>query len=679
MKVTYEWLKDFVDVRLAPAALAERLTMAGLEVTAVEAHGGDTVFEIEVTSNRPDWLSVVGIAREVSAITGARLKKISAPRLKLEPQRAFPCRLRIADRGDCPLYTARLIKGVKVGPSPAWLVKRLAGVGCRSVNNVVDITNYVLFELGEPLHAFDANTLASLSVIVRRASAGERLVTIDGETRDLDPGILVIADEQRPIALAGIMGGKDTEVTEKTTDVLLEAALFHPVVVRRGRQRMGISSEAAYRFERGIDVAAVDAASVRAARLIQELCGGEVVGPKQAGRAPVARRKILLDVPRVGEILGEAVSAATCRSILRGLGFGARSAKTQKTLSIEVPSWRQDVKDAVDLIEEIARIRGYQNFPVSLPRFVMQRPDSTPGLGESVLYAKHILVGLGLQEVITHSLIAKEDLAAFAHVNTEGLVEIANPLSKEQEILRPLLAPSLIGCVAHNVRQKQKTVRIFEIAKTYSRSGGTVRERLSLAIALSGTRTIWHTQGKVQDEMGFLHLKGVVQTLFERLGSECVFKAVPGGAEVCVLSGGRQVGTLQRIPQTYLEKLDIKNRQVFCAELEAEALLSRPRPAKRFVPLPRYPSISRDISVVVGEELSVGEIAEAIRERAGALLADVEVTDYYRGRQIEAGHKNITLSLRYASPERTLTETEISPLHTAVVEMLKERFHAAIR
>ncbi|MCX5706598.1 MAG: phenylalanine--tRNA ligase beta subunit-related protein [Candidatus Omnitrophica bacterium] len=302
MKVTYNWLKDFVDIKITAPQLADKLTMAGLEVVSLQEKEGDFVFEIEITSNRPDWLSLVGIAREVAALTGRKLKVPQAKSAKYTAGSMQPLAIQVEDKKDCPLYTARIIKDVKVAPSPVWLKKRLELVGCRSVNNIVDITNYVLFELGEPLHAFDLAKLNPEGVIIRRAKNSEKLLTIDGENRQLNSNILVIADREKPIALAGVMGGKDTEVTTGTKDILLESAVFNPVIIRRARQALGIQSEASYRFERGVDLASVEKASLKAARSIQELAGGNQVGYQVKGVTKAQAKNIGLEISKVKKI-----------------------------------------------------------------------------------------------------------------------------------------------------------------------------------------------------------------------------------------------------------------------------------------------------------------------------------------------------------------------------------------
>ena len=686
MKVTYNWLKDFVGLKISPQELASKLTMAGLEVKAIEEKAGDFIFEIEITSNRPDWLSVIGIAREVAAITG---KKLKTPQVighlpvrqagKSQAKEKFD--IQIEDKKDCPLYTARIIRGVRVGDSPQWLKDRLELVGLRSVNNVVDITNYVLFELGEPLHAFDLDKLAPGAIIVRRARSNEALVTIDGQAQKLNPEILAIADRQKPVAIAGVMGGKDTEVTAATKNILLEAAIFNPVVVRRSRQKLGMASDAAYRFERGIDPAIPEAASLRATELIRQVCGGSIVAVKSSGG--LVRKQLSINLP-FGDIkrhLGVDIPAGKLKDILLNLGFGVKP-KNKETLAVKVPSWRLDVKVGIDLVEEAARIYGYENIPSTLASVILKNLKENSR--EHIELIKNILTGLGLNEVITYSLVDRKSLQGFWE-KKDQVIEIANPLSLEQEVMRPLLMPSLAGRVAYNLRQQNPFIRIFEIAKTYTLEAGKVKERYCLGLALCGTESRWFGAklGHIGDEPGFLHLKGITETLFERLGldiAEIQYRFI-NSDEIEVLIKNERAGLFRKLPANILDALDIKHKDVFMAELDLERkILPLVVSENKFKPalVPRYPGISRDITLPVKIEVSFKEISAAIKQHQENLLAEARFKDCYEGEKTLPGFKRITVSLRYASVERTLTEEEVSPVHSRVVQALEEKFQIKI-
>jgi phenylalanyl-tRNA synthetase beta chain len=679
MKVTYNWLKDFADIKISAAALAEKLTMAGLEVKSVEEKAGDFVFEIEITSNRPDWLSVAGVAREAAALTGKKLKESQGTRHKSQRKEKFD--IRIEDKKDCSIYTARVIRNVKVGPSPKWLKDRLELIGLRSVNNVVDITNYVLFELGEPLHAFDLDKLSGKEIIVRRAKNNEALETIDGQTRKLGADILVIADEQKAVAVAGVMGGKDAEVVESTKNILLEAAIFNPVIVRRSRQKLGMNSDASYRFERGIDPQAVEAASLRASELIAECCGGEEVCAESSGILSGKIPELDFSLESIKKYLGIDIPAARVKDILISLGFKIK-AKTKAVLAVSVPSWRLDVKAEIDLVEELARIYGFENIPSTLASVVLNNQKEKSQDHLSLI--KDILVGLGLNEVITHSLIERKSLDGFWNRN-DALIEVANPLSLEQELMRPMLIPSLAGRVAYNLRQQNPHINIFEIAKTYKLDSGKIQEKYALALALCGTNSQWFGPkiGHVQDEPGFLHLKGIIETLLSRLGLETKKSQLCfiDNEQVEVLYDKERVGILRKLPGKILEALDIKHKELFVAELDLEEkILPKVNLEKKFrlALVPRYPGITRDITLPIKSEIPLEDVTGAIYGLKESLLAEAGFKDSYEGGNVPVGFKRITISCKYCSDSRTLTEDEVAPAHERIVKALQEKFQTKI-
>lgn len=664
-----------MEIKITPVALAEKLTMAGLEVTSLEERDGDFVFEIEVTANRPDCLSVVGIAREVAAITGKKLKVVTGSAGRRVSGKSL--RIEIEDKKDCPLYTAKIIKDVKVGLSPDWLKKRLELVGVRSVNNIVDITNYILFTYGEPLHAFDLGKLSGDRIIIRRGKPQEKITTIDNVQKILNPGILVIADKDRPVAIAGIMGGKDTEVTAGTKDILLEAALFNPTVIRRARQNLGLQSESSYRFERGVDLETVENASWQATELIQELTAGRCVFSQRSGLPKTKKRSINLDAAAAQKTLGVNIAADKIKKILNSLAFKTK-AKTKNNFSVEIPAHRPDVNLEIDLIEEIARIHGYALIPQTLPAV---KPQVSAGKEREVSLIKEALAGLGLNEVITYSLIDREWLKDLEWESAPEIMEILNPLSKEQEVLRPTLMPSLLRCVALNLNQKQGYINIFEIAKVFSQEkGGRAKEELVLGIALCGTKSLLLGQGLVREEAGFLHLKGILETLFARLGiKDYSFNSGGRPSEVAVFIGKEKIGGLRQAQRLVLERAQIKNKDVFMLEISLERISSGVDLQTRFAPLPVYPAIARDISLILTEEVRVEDILETIKAEAGPLLREVKIIDYYKGKQIPAGFKSLTVSCLYRGDERTLTEAEINPAQASVLNVLMEKFSAKIR
>jgi len=704
MKVTYNWLKDFVDIKIPAEKLADKLTAAGLEVTSLEKKEGDFVFEIEVTSNRPDWLSVLGVAREVAAITGKRLVSLPVGQLNRptgQPANRPTIDIGIHDKTDCPLYIGRIIRNLKVGPSPEWLKRRLELAGCRSVNNVVDVTNYVLFELGEPLHAFDLDKLVSRfaslpraqarglpvsrfpRIIVRRAKEKEEIITIDEVKRQLNNEILVIASEDcsstgqpanrptgQPIAIAGVMGGKDSEVTNTTKNILLEAAIFNPQTIRHARQKLGLQSESAYRFERGIDAGIAEPASCRAAQLLAQLAGGECALAKASAKLNFKKNKVGLNIPRANKILGLSITAGGARKILQGLGFQLRG-KVKDNITVEVPSYRQDVRAEIDLTEELARIHGFDRIPATVPAL---RTEIIPDKDrDMVSELKNILIGLGLNEVITYSLVDKALLQKEA-------AAILNPLSSEQEFLRPQLIPSLVACVSRNLNYKQDCVNIFEVAKTFSPWGaGGLKEELSLGIALCGTKSYFLEQGLAQESLDLLHLKGILEALFQRLGATGVVFTKDTASVIGVYIGADKIGEMGLLEKGFLEKLEIKNKEVAAAELSLEKLFSHKRQVKIFVPPPKYPGITRDISLVLSDDIPIARVLQAAGEKGRPFLCEVKVTDYYKGRQIPDGHIGLTISCVYRCGERTLNESEVNPVHVLICSLLTETFSAKIR
>ncbi|MGA2775162.1 MAG: phenylalanine--tRNA ligase subunit beta [Candidatus Omnitrophota bacterium] len=675
MKVTYNWLKEFVAIKIPPQKLSHKLTMAGLEVVSLEEKEGDFIFEIEVTSNRPDWLSVKGIAREVAAIMGLRLKAQSlAAKCKTRDNSKEKLNIKIQDKKDCPLYSAKIIKDVKVGPSPEWLRKRLELVGCRSVNNIVDITNYVLFETGQPLHAFDLDKISGETIFVRRAREGERLVTIDAQEKKLNREILVIADKEKVLALAGLMGGKDSEVTGSTKNILLEAAVFDPVLIRRSRKSVSLDSDSSYRFERGINAKGLEPSSLRASNLIEELAGGKTVLLKSSKYVFFKGKTIALDLNKVSRVLGQNVPQPKIKQILQLLDFKLKTGADSKII-VTVPSFRRDILLEEDLIEEVARIYGFElikeNLPAVKPQVTLDKTR------EIVSVIKDILIGLGFSEAISYSLIDRQLLKNF-NIDDSLCVEVLNPLSREQEVLRPTLIPNLSRVVSYNLNQKQDYLNIFEAAKRFVKGPDSPREELMLALAVCGRKPMLLNHGLVKDDAGILNLKGALETIFRKLGiQEYSFENKEGKVSVSV--NGENIGSLAQLDRSALEKLDIKNKAVFAAEISLEKLIPHVNAEKKFESLPRYPAISRDISFVLKEDILIRDIINCIGDKGGVLLRKIEVADYYQGKQIPSGYRGLTLSCLYRSDERTLTESEVNPVHSEVLATLVSRFGVKTR
>ncbi|MDP1853320.1 MAG: phenylalanine--tRNA ligase subunit beta [Candidatus Omnitrophota bacterium] len=701
MKTTYNWLKDFVEIKLSPQALAEKLTMAGLEVKAIEPKDGDFVFEVEITSNRPDWLNVIGIAREVAAITGKKLQAASPKPQAKKSLRPEACGLKlfsvqIENRKDCPLYTATIIEGVKVTPSPEWMQKRLRAVGLRPINNVVDITNYILYETGQPLHAFDLDKLTSCKpeIIIRRAKKGEEIVTIDGLKKVLNENILVIADANKPIAVAGITGGKNTEVSEETKNILLESAQFDPLVVRRGVRALGISSDSSYRFERKVDTEGVGIATQRAVELITELCGGEIISCQTQGikKPRLKKKKIKLSIEKCERILGIALSAAKIKQILSALGFKLAACSLQLA-AVYVPSFRQDVSIEEDLIEEVARVYGYDKTPSTLP-YIQPRIIEALKLkhlaGHSVdarltREIKNILTASGFSEVINYSLASRD---ALRKNRAEGLiqpVEIENPLSKDQEILRPDLFSSLLASTAYNLNRKNSRIRIFELGRVFgAKNNSCPSESLALGLAMHGKLDLdWQSPGR--REAGFFDLKGCLEQMFSKLGIDGyrfiaeespLFKQ---GVSFAIMLDAEKIGLIGEVDAAILENYDIKQKNIFIAQVSLQGVARRFSAIKAFKPYSQYPSIRRDISLVIKKDTPFSDVREIALASAGGAVSEVSLLEEYCGKQVAEGVKNLLISLEYISSERTLKDEEVDVLHKQILDNLVERLGIKIR
>lgn len=682
MKVSYNWLKEYIDFSAKPRDLADRLTMTGLEVKGIDEKDGDFVYEIEVTSNRPDCLCLWGIAREIQALYGLKLKPMRSSLPK--PAKSEKPSISIEDKKGCRRYAGILIDGVQVSASSKSLAGKLESAGMRQVNAIVDITNFCMIESGQPLHAFDYEKLEGGKIIVRRARKGEEIVTIDGIKRTLDENILVIADSRKPVAVAGIMGGRDTEVGFSTKKVLLESAYFDPVLIRRGARKLGVSTEASYRFERNVDIGGCLAAAERAASLICESAKAKSVSrPCDAGVKGLKDARITLRVSRTNKVLGTDIPASKCASILKSLGLDAKT-KGKDTLAVSVPSFRRDLKEEADLIEEISRIYGYEKIPETLSKIQLWG-KGTQKSRERVIEdtVRETLSGEGLNEVVTYALRSKDPYIQQAlGISDNQVLRVQNPLSSESEALRPVMACGMLDVIAYNINRKISDIKIFELGKSYFYKGdGTPAEKDVLAIALCGMKEKnWHRK----EAFDIFDLKGIIETLFSRLGItgyEFEVRPLPllsPAASAVIKIGGKEMGALGKADRAFLDRYDIKG-SVFMGELELEPVYSHARLERRFTELPRYPSSSRDISLIVKDEVSNKDITETIRQTCGELAVDVSPFDLYRGEQVPKGCKGILYSVEYRAHDRTLTDEEINSLDRKVREVLVQRFNAKIR
>lgn len=643
----------------------------------------DTVFELEITPNRPDCLSMIGVAREIRAETGNDLK---LPHVALQEDEADINELTSVtiDAPDlCPRYAARVIRGVKIGESPAWLKQRLESIGVGVINNIVDITNFVLMEYGQPLHAFDYHKLAENRIVVRRAAEGEQITTLDEEERKLTPDMLVIADAEKPVALAGIMGGYDSEITEATCDVLLESANFQPSSVRATAKKLGINTEASYRFERGADPEAVIPALDRAAQLIMELAGGTIcegiidVYPGQ--REPL---QIQLRAERVNFILGTELEADEIVQILSRLGFGIEASQSEENMyQVTVPSFRGDITREIDLIEEIARVHGYDNIPTALPKGDIPIPP--PNISVEVRKRiKHFLLGSGMMETVNYSFSHPncfDKIGLAADNPLRQALQLKNPLSPEMSILRTTLLPSLLDNAQYNHNHQIDNIALFEISTVFIQAEEPARVAGILAGEIGGG-----VYGNPYRHPDFFDIKGVVEGTLEVCGiTDYTFNKTDDltfhpGRNAEVLLEGARIGIFGEAHPTVLESYELPYK-AYLFELDLEALANAADFSKRFEPIPIYPSVLRDLAIVVNEDMQSDVPIALIYSTGGELVESVRLFDVYVGDQVPEGKKSLAYTITYHSATETLTDKAVNDLHDKVVKRLHEELGAELR
>ncbi|MCX8007425.1 MAG: phenylalanine--tRNA ligase subunit beta [Coriobacteriia bacterium] len=656
---------------------------------------GDTILELEVTPNRPDCLSMFGVAREVGAVLG---RDVRYPEWSLKPHGESvdsQVAVEIEDPDLCPRYTARLIRGVRIGPSPDWLAERIVAAGARPINNVVDVTNYVLFELGQPLHAFDLNALARCDgltrIVVRRAQPGERLTTLDGVQRELSEDMLVIADGSGPVALAGVMGGEDTEVSERTVDVLLESASFDRACISRTSRALGLISESSLRFERGVDPELAAVASERAAALIAELGGGEVApGIVNVYPRPAKARRITLRCPRMNAFLGTSIASDEAGSILRRLGIV--SEPLGDDLVCTVPTFRPDLEREVDLYEEVVRIWGMERVPSTLPG----GRERVGGLDRAQRLERRIGVVLRACGLNEHIGLAFEDprrVAACGFDLGEGeeLVELLNPMSSEQSHLRVSTLPGLLDAVSRNQRHGVSDIHLYEIGRVFRTAAGRKlpKERVVLGAVLSGAwdRQQWYERPR---QLDFFDAKGVLETLLDDLGvspwrlEEAQHRWLQPGRSADVVARGEVIGWLGEVAPDLLAAFEVDGA-VAAFELDVRSLARAAVGTRRYEEIPRHPAVKLDVAFVVPREVSAEQVATAIRSFGKPLLSEVRLFDVYADpdgapeRRLPEGTKSLAFSLEYRAPDRTLSEDEVRGVHERLVQRVCEKVGATLR
>ncbi len=673
MKILLNWLNDYVETGLPAEKIVEILSDVGLPCEGKESFGDDTVIDIEVTSNRGDCLSYIGIARELAAATGKELK---VPEVKLDESAKDVTEfasVEVAEPDLCGRYTARIIEGVKVGPSPDWLKSRLEAVGLRSVNNVVDASNYAMMETGQPPHAFDYEKLSEGKIMVRKARAGEQIISIDGTECKLADDMLIIADVKGPVAIAGIMGGADTEVSETTTKVLLEDAYFDPLSVRKTSRGLALPSESSFRFERTVDIEMVDWASKRTAQLITQVAGGKVAkGVVDIYLRKPAKKEVTLRLSRLNKVLGIEIPPAETIKILSGLSL--KPVQDGDSIKCTVPSWRSDIEREIDLIEEAARIYGYNNVPTE-PKIQIKVVPVDARQKLTGLIGTY-LNGCGFYETINVSFINKSTAELFAVEGSSEHLGVTDVTRKSDNLLRQMLLPSLLSVLKTNLNAKNSSCKIFEIADTF-----IPRRAEGESAALPDEKT---KLAMVCDNNDFQFLRGAIEGLIRSINRDAEIAFAPAellwaqaGAQIMVDS--KPIGVAGIISQAVRDKYDFKDVTPSAAELDfgmLSALQSGPVKVKS---IPKFPAIERDLSIVIDEQVRWTDVAEAVGKKSPGELEDVSFVGIYRGKGIPSGKKSLTLTLRFRDSDGTLTHEAVDGFQSDILGSLTESTGAQLR
>ena len=644
---------------------------------------GDAILDLELTPNRPDCMSMIGVAREVAVLTGTRLH---VPEIYYESEDTpveSLVRVSVEDAAMCPRYCATVVRGVHVGPSPAWMQARLRACGMRPISNVVDITNYVMLEYGQPLHAFDFDTVAGHQIVVRRADAAELFTTLDNVERKLDSDVLMIADGERTVGVAGIMGGYNTEISDSTSALLIEAANFNPAVIRHGSTSLSLRTEASIRFDKGLhpDLAAI--AVRRATQLLVELCGGVAArGVHDTYPEPVQPRVVFLPANEVRRLSGTDVSQEKVRGILESLSFGCQQSDAQGS-SFSVPYWRGDVTCAADLVEEAIRVIGYDQIPAGIPRFTAGTVSAPADLWDFKANLRALMVGAGFQELLTYSLTSRarlEQLTPSHSLDVEPM-RVANPMSNEQEHLRTSLRGSILEVVARNRRREQSPMRVFELSRVYVPQGDDLpeeRETLCALLCGSGDSLSWLPGERPMD---FYEAKGLAEFALAKSG--VLARYVPGtdpglfpGRQAEVLVAREKIGVVGQLHPTVAQSFEVSG-DVFVLELDVARLMAHSRLHATYEPLSRFPFSERDLAIVVDESVTYDSVADIIR--GSALVSHTSLFDVYTGEQIPQGKKSFAIRLVYQAPDRTLTDSEVNEVQNKLLSKLHTGVGAVLR
>ncbi|RPI79843.1 MAG: phenylalanine--tRNA ligase subunit beta [Desulfobacteraceae bacterium] len=802
MRVSLNWLKEYVDIRLTPAELGERLTMAGLEVEAIEPIGqslegvvagrildfkrhpdadrlwlcqvdngreqvqvvcgapnlakgqitplalpgttlpngmivkeskirgersagmllaedemglsedhsgimvlgsdlkpghaiadlnfGDWVLELNITPNRPDWVSIIGTAREIAALTGQRIKRPQIVLREEDTPIAKLAQVTLEDSLGCPRYAAGMIRGIEIKPSPFWMRQRLFACGLRSINNIVDVTNYILLETGQPLHAFDYEQVAEKRIVVRRATEGESFTTLDSKVHALNREHLMICDGRRSVALAGIMGGLNSEISAGTKNILIESAYFNPLTIRRGAKRLGISTEASYRFERGIDIDGVVPSLRRALMLMQQLAGGKVAkGIIDQYPKILKKPAIRMRTAKANALLGTDINASKMAEYFRALELDVLEERPESLL-VQAPGFRVDLEREVDLIEEVGRLEGYDRIPVTFPPI---RPVSLQDSPEMLLNnrIRPVMTGLGFDEIITYSFIAPEAVRALAAPEKSplnSLVHLRNPLTVEQSVLRSSLLPGLLATIKTNVAYGEHHLKIFELGKVFiaKKADELPEEKNMLVTALTGLaeEKAWHSPERKVD---FYDIKGTAEALLGALGFEnLVFRNATGligyDAQVCAeaIQGDAVLAQCGLVSENLLQFYDLKEANIFLLEMDLDSINRVLPEKKRFESFVNYPAVYRDITLLVAKQTAGAQVSEIIKKQGGELVESVRLFDLFAdSAKLQTDEKALSFRICYRSRQRTLEGKEINQLHEKIILKLGQETGGRLR
>ncbi len=668
MKISLNWLNDYIDIGHDAEAIAEMLSNLGFPTEDVIPLDGDTVIDVEVSSNRGDCLGHIGLAREISAKTGKSLCLPDIQYVQSDKDTAALCQVEIEDQNRCGRYTARVIEDIKVGPSPDWVVKRLEAVGLRSVNNVVDATNYAMMETGQPPHAFDYDKIADGHIIVRNAKKGEQIVSIDGTQCKLDPDMMIIADPNGPVAVAGVMGGLETEVSDQTTRILLEDAYFDPVTVRTTSRRLGLPSDASFRFERIVDIEQIDWASRRTTQLIIQLAGGTAAhGVVDIYPSKLQPKTVTLEMQWIPKLLGIDIPAEDVLRIFEGLSFAPK--QQGETIVCQIPSWRSDIYRPVDLIEEVIRVCGYNQIGTQKKIHIEVAPVDPRQKLNTIL--TRYLNGCGFFETVNVTFIDDASANLFTAADDQNHMSVKDESRKQAGLLRRTLMPSLLTVLKTNINAGNTDGRFFEQADTFVpvSQNALPDERLKVAMVCPSD---------------FRMLRGVIEGLIEQLNQNAVVTFEPkplpwSQAAAEIIAEGKSIGCIGIVNDAIIQHYDFEDIQPVVAELDYPMLQSLQSESVQIKPIPRFPSIQRDLSILVDEAIPWQNVEQAIRAKAPSQLESISFVDLYRGKGVADGRKSLTLSLCFRDNAGTLTHEQVDQYEKDIVSNLEQQVSAQLR